>query len=131
MSRFLVVPAPVFSPTRCVSCSSNRDGQGFVDLMVDGEAVHGYDEKGDPIVREGTENFGHLYLCATCVGQVAAALGWVSPEEGTRLRNREIELDGELLEAQAALETARSPEGKLVSVGELVEYLRQPQETRA
>ncbi len=129
MSRFNLMPHPTFSPTRCVTCQANKDDGGFVDLMVDSEAVNGYTEDGVAVPeRPGEPKFGHLWLCASCASQVAALIGWTSPADVDRLR-MEIETHVACIDAlDAALERERSPEHKVVKVADLQRYLRTPAE---
>lgn len=127
MPGFMHVPHPMFSPTRCVACQGNKDDGGFIDLLVDSEAVNGYDRKGDPLpAREGEPKFGHLYLCATCCGQVATKLDYVPPEHAQVLRVQIASLEEDLATARAELAEERARPINVVSVDDLAELIRKP-----
>lgn len=119
MPPFNLVPAPVFSPTRCTTCGANRCEGGFVDLIIDDVPIGGFDEAGSPRVSGALGvGFGHLYLCADCSATVASLIGWTSP--GQRL-----ELEGELAgyrvktrDLEEELEAER--EQKVVSIGDVL-----------
>lgn len=123
MPAFQLLPAPVFSPTRCVSCMANKSEFGFVDLLVDDEALNGYSEvDGSAIVREG-QNFGHLYLCGDCVGAAATLLHWRSPERIAEIEQMVANLDLKIAALEAELDVERSPESKVVSLTQLGDYI--------
>lgn len=125
MSRFLRVPAPVFSPTRCTSCSGNRCDNGFFDLMVDTEAVNGYREDGEPMpARPGEGVFGHLYLCADCLDQLITLRGGLTPESAAELDGQLVLQGTRIVRLEEELEQERAPEAKVVSIEELRKYLR-------
>ena len=127
MPGFMYVPSPIFSPTRCCACQATKCDGGFIDLLVDSEAVKGYSTDGAPVVADdGGPTFGHLYLCADCVVAACQPLGYVSPQA----RNELLELIGSqestIETLRAELEHERSPEAKVVSVAELGRFLGTP-----
>lgn len=126
MPDFQHVASPVFSPTRCVACSANNCETGFIDLLVDAEAVNGYDEKnGAPIIHDGEQNFGHLYLCGDCCGYAASKLGWTSPAGAMSLKTQIQTMSVEIEQLNAELTAERSPDSKVVKVADLGQYLRE------
>lgn len=103
MSRFNLVPAPAYSPTRCTTCGANRCEGGFVDLIIDDIPLGGWAEDGSPrIVPEQGIGFGHLYLCRDCLAQAATLIAWVpgSELEEEREQHRATAARVEELEAQ-------------------------------
>lgn len=118
MSRFLNVPFPVFSPTRCIVCHSSRDPGGFVDLMVDDIPVDGWDENGIPVPSADRAEYGHAYECASCADQITTVNGGLDRSERARLEHRLAEAEAENEALKAALEQERS------KVERLVEYLQ-------
>lgn len=100
---FIPVSAPVYTPTQCATCSSQHDGEGFLDLLVD-----------LPVS-------GHLYMCASCVRQAATAMGWTEPrlvaEQAGRLDDERAEVE----RLKAALEFER--EHKTISANDLAAFV--------
>lgn len=129
MPPFNLVPAPVFSPTRCTTCGANRCGGGFVDLIIDDVPIGGFDEDGNPRVSgELGVGFGHLYLCADCSVTVASLIGWRSPEDWTRAENDVGELSAKVDELERELEAER--EQKVVPVGDVVALIEERESAR-
>lgn len=127
MPDFEHVPAPTFSPTCCVACSTHRHDRGFVDLAVEGP-VFGHDQAGNPVVPPGRDfaPSGRLYLCASCVDQAARKVGCLDPEQAqafaeasARDANRIVELEARLAAEEAnkvvSLADARTMLGLTVS----------------
>lgn len=108
---FIPVPAPVYTPTQCATCSSQHDGEGFLDLLVD-----------LPVS-------GHLYMCASCVRQAATAMGWTEPrlvaEQAGRLDDERAEVE----RLKAALEFER--EHKTISANDLAAWVNRAAEGQA
>lgn len=125
MPDFNIVPSPVFSPTRCVTCHSNFDRDGFLDLGVD-DAANGYDPHGSAIhSNDGeTPTFGRLYLCLTCLFQGANKAGCLTPDERVKLEGRLAAAEAQIVELAALL--ADEQENKVVTLDVARELLRKP-----
>lgn len=116
MPAFQVVVHPTFSPTSCVTCGSNRDSNGFIDLLVE-SATMGFDEPDgvpihDPEAVKPT--IGHLYLCLTCLFQAATAAGCAEPAIKQRLVLETVELQETVAQLEGLLDEERS--NKVVSL---------------
>lgn len=96
MPDFQRVKSPFFTPTRCATCLSHKDKDGFVDLLVD------------------TPINGRLYMCATCLYQAGRKMGMLDPESAERLGMvvQEVSAHAEYL----TLELEREKENKVVSL---------------
>lgn len=105
MPEFHLVQDASVGPTQCCFCS---DFTGpFIDTCIEGD-------------------FGRLYVCAPndhrsgCAGQIAAALGWISPEQMAQADAQVSEVIRELTEK---LREAQQQQGDnqfaRIEVGEL------------
>lgn len=103
MPEFAWVKAPVFSPTRCMSCNTHAHRDGFVDL-----------------VSEDANGFRH-YLCASCVFTAAQKFGCLAPSQADELRHRLADAAEELLDVRAELEAER--ENKVVPLADVKRML--------
>ena len=67
------------APNKCANCSfSGREpGRYFIDFGVD------------------LEFYGTVYLCTSCFAECANIIGWISPAEADRLKERDAELTAE------------------------------------
>ena len=80
--------------------------------------------------------YGRVYLCELCVRMSALAFGWVDGDSHDRLRQQADGLAVEVERLTGELAAAHNPANRVVSVGELVDYLnrqaaeaaQQPQE---
>lgn len=128
MPMFTLTPSPSFSPTRCCTCWTHKDPVGFVDLLVDDEAVLGYDEvTALPVprvdLRPEDQTFGHLYICAGCLAQAAKLIGWASPE---RVAGLEALVDRAATIGEVLVEAVQHERAtKVVSVDELLRRSRE------
>lgn len=123
MPDFNIVPSPVFSPTRCVTCHSNFDRDGFLDLGVD-DAANGYDPDGAAIHSDDgeTPTFGRLYLCLTCLFQGANKAGCLAPEDKGMLVASLAAAEAQTIALQTELEAERA--NKVVSLDTVRELLK-------
>jgi hypothetical protein len=120
---FQLVKAPVFSPTRCTTCHTGRCDEGFVDMLVDGEAVHGYNADGAVIRNDGQANFGHLYLCVMCLKQAATKIGWASAQHAMDAYAENETLAGEIHRLEIALAAERARPLQVVDANTVVDRL--------
>jgi hypothetical protein len=76
VTRFVILASPPVAPACCLACARGQDPKGFVDLGVMVE-LHGY-----------------LYLCVTCLTEIAARAGLYAPDTATlhRLEDKVTDL---------------------------------------
>jgi hypothetical protein len=124
---FHLVPAPVFSPTRCVTCGTTRCDEGFIDLIVETASL-GFNEHADAVHDPAglIPTLGHLYQCVLCVRQAANAAGCLDPGRWADLRaDHDAALDRlEALEGELEAEK----QNKVVSLADVLE-MRKTDET--
>lgn len=108
MPDFVLVAAPVFSPTECRTCMTHTDKRGFIDTRAE-------------------DGNGHVYICATCVDVAARLVGCLDPKQADDLRHRVADAHNAITSLERELEAER--ENKFVSladVRELVTPVRTP-----
>lgn len=123
MPMFQLVPHPQFTPTACVTCGSNRDPDGFIDLLVD-TATMGFDERDGAPIHDPAgvkPTIGHLYLCCTCLFQAANAGGCLTPQKRVEAQEAIATADATIARLQAELEVERS--NKVVNLDQLSELI--------
>lgn len=101
--EFAHVPAPVFTPTRCIACWAHAHKDGFIDLVVD-----------DPIA-------GRAYLCASCVYTAGQKLKMLSPAQADNLTERLRAGQEAISTLQGQLDVER--ENKYVSLADVKELV--------
>lgn len=99
MPEYLIVPTAERRPGACLLCQSTAGP--FVDLLLD------------------TLHAGRLYLCigshgTGCAPQMAAKMGWASPEQWAALNQILLEAEGEIEELTAGVTV-----GRPIEIGEL------------
>jgi|SRR5215467_1216045 len=82
MGDLNLVQHATYSPTWCMACKS--DTGPFIDTRIEEVTIN---------TAHGAEIFtGHVYICSSCVTQMAHLIGCIVPEEARKLHDERGEL---------------------------------------